>query len=80
MKKMTNLYAKAMETPIKKYRIAPMKYFLTLVMLLVLGAWASFASAECTYSLSNTPRRVNVVQTGKSWIGQKLYNFPDTEW
>ena len=79
MKKMTNLYAKAMETPVKKYRIAPMKYFLTLVMLLVLGAWASFASAECTYSLSNTPSKVYVVQTGKSWIGQKLYNFPDTE-
>ena len=79
MKKMTNLYAKAMETSVKQSGIAPMKYFLTLVMLLVLGAWASFASAECTYSLSNTPSRVNVVQTGKSWIGQKLYNFPDTE-
>lgn len=79
MKKMTNLYAKAMETSAKQSGIAPMKYFLTLVMLLVLGAWASFASAECTYSLSNTPSRVNVVQTGKSWIGQKLYNFPDTE-
>ena len=79
MKKMTNLYAKAMETPAKQSGIAPMKYFLTLVMLLVLGAWASFVSAECTYSLSNTPSRVNVVQTGKSWIGQKLYNFPDTE-
>ena len=79
MKKMTNLYAKPMEAPVKQSGIAPMKYFLTLVMLLVLGAWASFVSAECTYSLSNTPSRVNVVQTGKSWIGQKLYNFPDTE-
>ena len=52
------------------------KYILTLITLLCLtiNAWA----ADCTYSLENTPSRVNVVETGKSWLGTKHYNFPNT--
>ena len=43
MKKMTNLYAKAMETPVKKYRIAPMKALFTLIVLLFVSsnAWGA---------------------------------------
>lgn len=57
-----------------------MKQFLRHIFLLLAlfmattPAWA----ADCTYSLDNTPSRVNVVETGKSWIGTKHYNFPNT--
>lgn len=77
MKKMTNLYAKTMEVLIEKSRTASSKALFSLVMLLVLGAWASFASAECTYSLSNTPSKVYVVQTGSLGL-IKYHNFPNT--
>lgn len=42
MKKMINLYAKAMEAPVKKYRIASVKALFSLVMLLFLSsnAWS----------------------------------------
>lgn len=52
------------------------KYILTLITLLCLtiNAWA----ADCTYALDNTPNTVNVVETGKSWLGTKVYNFPNT--
>lgn len=75
MKKMTNLYAKAMEAPVKKYRIASVKALFSLVMLLFLS---SNAWGECTYILSDTPSKVNVVQTGTGVFGTKQYNFPNT--
>lgn len=43
MKKMTNLYARPMEAPVKKYRIAPIKALFTLIMLLFVSsnAWGA---------------------------------------
>ena len=57
-----------------------MKQFLRYIFLLLalFMATASTWAADCTYSLDNTPSRVNVVETGKSWIGTKHYNFPNT--
>ena len=42
MKKMTNLYAKAMETPVEKYRIASIKALFSLIVLLFVSsnAWS----------------------------------------
>ena len=75
MKKMTNLYAKPMEAPVKKYRIASIKALFTLIVLLFVS---SNAWGECTYILSDTPSKVNVVQTGTGVFGTKQYNFPNT--
>ncbi len=43
MKKMTNLYAKAMEAPVKKYRIASVKALFSLIVLLFVSsnAWGA---------------------------------------
>ena len=56
-----------------------MKQFLRHIFLLVamLVATANAWGADCTYTLENTPSRVNVVQTGSFGL-IKYHNFPNT--
>lgn len=76
MKKMTNLYAKAMEAPVKKYRIASVKALFSLVMLLFLSsnAWSLDEYVLVTDFNSSTTYKENGLNSVSGGVFTKTEN------
>jgi hypothetical protein len=76
MKKMTNLYAKAMETPVKKYRIASIKALFSLIVLLFVSsnAWSLDEYVLVTDFNSSTTYKENGLNSVSGGVFTKTEN------
>ena len=95
MKKMTNLYAKAMEASVKKYRIASIKALFTLIVLLfvssnawgatlygktAVGAGKGKATVEIYYGLSDSGIKQSSESTSDGSLVEVSYKMSIVTW
>ena len=95
MKKMTNLYAKAMETPVKQSGIASIKALFTLIVLLfvssnawgatlygktAVGAGKGKATVEIYYGVSDSGIKQSSKSTSDGNLVEVSYNMNAFKW